>query len=349
MEISIPTLLRIKPNAVYKLGKYLRKENFCNIALFYGEGMKEILAEKITISFESSEIRIIHEEIVTNNQIETLFNSSFSIPSNVDAIVAIGGGKVIDYSKYVAFIMQIPIISVPTTISNDGFASPVSSLIVNGRRKSLKAKIPFGVIIDTDIISNSPKRYSYSGIGDMISKFTAIYDWKLSYHKTGEPVNDFAVLISSNSVQNMVNYHNKDISDPEFIKLVCGCLVMSGVSMEVSKSSRPASGSEHLISHAYDKISKNPSLHGIQVGIATYLVAWLQENPNLDIVKNVLDVTGFFNHVRENPLNKAELIESIRYATNIKENYYTILSEKGNVEKLVDFVETDPFINQFLK
>ena len=110
MEISIPTLLRIKPNAVYKLGKYLRKENFSNIALFYGEGMKEILAEKITISFESSEIRIVHEEIVSNNQIETVFNSSFSIPSNTDAIVAIGGGKVIDYCKYVAFVMQIRIL-----------------------------------------------------------------------------------------------------------------------------------------------------------------------------------------------------------------------------------------------
>ena len=153
MEISIPTLLRIKPNAIYKIGKYLRKEGFTRIALFYGEGMKEMLSEQITISFDSSEINIIHEEIVSSNDIDNLFKSTLSLPGNVQAIVAIGGGKVIDFSKYVAFILQLPIITMPTSISNDGFASPGASLMVNGKRKTMKAKIPYGVVIDTEIIS----------------------------------------------------------------------------------------------------------------------------------------------------------------------------------------------------
>lgn len=349
MEISIPTLLRIKPNAMYKLGKYLRKEGFTQIALFYGEGLKDLFNEQLRISFDSSEIDIKYEETISTNAVEEIFKSAFALPSSIHAIVAIGGGKVIDYCKYIAFILQIPIISVPTSISNDGFASPGASLLVNGRRKSQKARIPFGVVIDTEIIRKSPVRYTYSGIGDLISKYTAIYDWKLAYRMIQEPVNDFAVLISRNAVEVMVNHKNKDIRDLEFLRLICGCLVMSGVAMEVSGSSRPASGSEHLISHAYDMTAKKPTLHGIQVGVATYAVSHIQNNPEHQIIRSVLEETGFLDFVTANPLDKDDFIQAIQYAPNVKDNYYTILSDHDNIVKMIDFVQTDELFKRLVK
>ncbi|MDR0306267.1 MAG: iron-containing alcohol dehydrogenase family protein [Chitinispirillales bacterium] len=348
MEISIPTLLRIKPNAIYKIGKYLRKERVIRIALFFGADLKEKFAEPLMISFDSSEIDVVHEETVTTNEAKAIFKSAFALPSTVQAIVAIGGGKVIDYCKYIAFVMQLPVISVPTSISNDGFASPGASLIIDGKRRSQKARIPYGVVIDTEIIRKSPESYTYSGIGDLISKYTANYDWKLAYRMTQEPVNDFAELISSNAVAIMVNYPKKDIKDLEFLRLICGCLVMSGVSMEVSGSSRPASGSEHLISHAYDMIASKPSLHGIQVGIATYAVSWLQNNRFHGTIKSVLEETGFVEYVMKNPLNKDDFIEAVKHANNVKDNYYTILSDLGNVEKLIEFIKEDEYFNKFL-
>lgn len=348
MEISIPTLLRIKPNAIHKIGKYLRKEHFSRIALFYATGLKEIFNEQVTISLDSSEITVAHGEIVSSNAIEDILKSAFSFPGNIQAIVAIGGGKAIDYCKYIGFILQIPVISIPTSISNDGFASPGASLLVDNKRKSQKAQIPYGVIIDTEIIRNSPPHYTFSGIGDLISKYTAIYDWKLSYRTTQEPVNDFAVLISRNAVEIMVSYKSKDIKDLEFLRLICGCLVMSGVAMEVSGSSRPASGSEHLISHAYDMLAKKPSLHGLQVGVATYAVSWLQNNPEHMIIKQVLEDTGFVNYMSQNPLDKADFIEAVKRAPNVKDNYYTILSDPGNVEKLINFINTDEYFSKFI-
>lgn len=348
MEISIPTLLRIKPNAMYKIGKYLRKEHFTRIALFYGEGLKGLFDEQLRISFDSSEIRVKFEEVVYSNAVEDIFKSAFNLPPDLDAIVAIGGGKVIDYCKYIAFILQLPIISVPTSISNDGFASPGASLLVNGRRKSQKAKIPFGVVIDTDIIRKSPIRYTYSGIGDLISKYTAIYDWKLAYHMVQEPVNDFAVLISRNAVEVMVSHNNKDIKDLEFLRLTCGCLVMSGVAMEVCGSSRPASGSEHLISHAYDMSAKKPTLHGIQVGVATLAISWVQDNPEHQLIKSVLEETGFIDFVSKNPLDKQDFINAIRQAPNVKDNYYTILSDQEKMAKLIGYVQRDEFFNKLI-
>ena len=298
MEISSP-LLRIKPNAMYKIGKYLRKENFTRIALFYGEGLKSLFDEQLRISFDSSEIKVKFEEVVYSNAVEDIFKSAFNLPPAIDAIVAIGGGKVIDYCKYIAFILQLPIISVPTSISNDGFASPGASLLVNGRRKSQKAKIPFGVVIDTDIIRKSPVRYTYSGIGDLISKYTAIYDWKLAYHMVQEPVNDFAVLISRNAVEVMVSHSNKDIKDLEFLRLICGCLVIGGVAMEVCGSSRPASGSEHLICAWYQRKAHPARNPGWCCHPGNQL---FQNNPEHHLIKSVLK--NWFMILYQKSLNK---------------------------------------------
>ena len=66
--------------------------------------------------------------------------------------------------------------SIPTSISNDGFASPMSSIYVKGKRKSLQAKIPEAVIVDTKVVKESPARFIYSGIGDLVSNITAIYE-----------------------------------------------------------------------------------------------------------------------------------------------------------------------------
>ncbi|MGM0509418.1 MAG: iron-containing alcohol dehydrogenase family protein [Fusobacteriota bacterium] len=340
MEISIPSLLRIKPNALYKIGKYLRKAKYKKIALFFGEGIKDLFSEQIIISLESSEIKIAHEEVVKDNDISNVFESTFSIPSGVDAMVAVGGGKVIDYCKYIAFLQQLPFISIPTSISNDGFCSPVSSLYINGKRKTLKAKIPDGVILDTKIIKDCPDRFIYSGIGDLVSNITAIRDWKMAAKLREEAVNDFAVLVSQNAVENFINYDNKDTNDIEFIRLIAGSLVMNGVSMEISKSSRPSSGSEHLISHAYDLISEKPSMHGIQVGVATYCISYVQDN-GFEEIEEVLQKSGFIEYVTENPLNKEEFIKSVREGVNIKEDFYSTLSEEENIEKVLDFIENN--------
>lgn len=340
--IQIPTLLRIKPNTLYKLGKYLRRNGFHTIALFYGEGMAELVGQIVDISLDSSEIKIRYTETVTSHDIEAVVASAFALPRQTDAIVAVGGGVAVDFAKYAGFLTHKPVIAVPTALSNDGFASPGASLRVAGKRTSCPANIPFGVVLDTSIIAGSPPRFAFSGVGDLLSKYSAVHDWKLSYWETGEQVNDFAVLIALQSVENFVNYPNKSIGDLDFIKLMAGALVMSGVSMEVSGSSRPASGSEHLISHAYEKVAPRPSMHGLQVGLASIGTMWLQEHPRLEDVLSVLAETGFLRFVKQHPLDRAAFLEAIRLAPAIKSQYFTILTPSGNVDKLVEFVTDSP-------
>ncbi len=348
MEIRIPSLLRIKPDALFKLGKYLRKYGFDRIALFYGEGIEDLVGQSVRISLASSEITVVTQQIALSNDADAIVSTAFRLPRGTQAIVAVGGGVAVDVGKYVAFLNRLPIIAVPTAISNDGFASPGASLLVDGARISAAATIPFGVVIDTTVIRNCPPRFTLSGIGDLISKYSAISDWKRSYHATGEAINDFATTIAMQSVENLVFHPVKSIDDLDFLQLVCGALVMSGVAMEVAGSSRPASGSEHLISHAYDQIADRPRMHGEQVGVATIATTWLQKNPHHSTVRRVLDETGFSAAMKHDPLDRSTFLQAVRLATTIKPGYYTVLSEPGAVEVLQRYLTEDPLWGDYL-
>ncbi len=347
-QIFIPSILKISEGELENTGKYLKDELFNNAAVFFSEGIEGIFGEKLYSSLDSAGINVLHRNIVSDINIENIIYEAFAIPGAVDVLVGIGGGKALDYAKYCAHVLAIPFISIPTSTSNDGFCSPNSSLTVEGKRKTVKANIPYGVIVDIDAIKTSPQNCIYSGIGDLISKITAGWDWKEASRITGETFNDFAYIIANNTVFDLLRYKKCDIRHPDFLFHLANSLLMNGISMEIAGTSRPASGSEHLISHAYDAISKNPSLHGIQVGIAAYICSFLQQN-NFETVRDFLQATGFFKFVAENPLNKEEFKQAIDLAPTIKQDFYTILSDKKSLEMAKEFINEDEICRQIIK
>lgn len=348
VEISLPTLLRVKKNALHKIGKYLRNAQFTDIFLLWGEGIKELFFNDMNISLLSSGIRTISETVCDSIDIHEIFDLSLTIPSKSTAIVAIGGGKIIDIAKYISFINNIPLVAIPTVISNDGFGSPSSSLVTNGRRRTTKSTIPYGIIIDTEIIKNAPVRFLYSGIGDLLSKKTALFDWKLANRKTGIPVSDLAAIIAHDAFNIFYYYDQKDLNNYEYIRIIASSLLMSGIAMQIAGSSRPASGSEHLISHAYDKIATKPSLHGLQVGVATYLVSYLQQETH-GLIRQIIQESGFVSFMESHRLNKREFIQALRIAPTMKDDWYTIISEHGQIEKAETFIHDDDIMKKMLE
>ena len=195
MVIQVPSLVRIKPDALHKTGKYLRQLKFSEIAIIYGDTIKELVGPVLNISFASTEVKVVYEEIITTSDVDLAFKTVKAIPRKTQAIIAIGVGKAIDYAKYCSHILQIPLISAPTVVSNDSFCSPFSSMDIDGKKTTVKTRLPEAVIVDTTIIKTAPSLFIYSGMGDLFCKLSAVFDWKLSYKKTGEPVNDFATTI----------------------------------------------------------------------------------------------------------------------------------------------------------
>jgi glycerol-1-phosphate dehydrogenase [NAD(P)+] len=186
-----------------------------------------------------------------------------------------------------------------------------------------------------------------SGIGDLVSNLTAISDWKLAFHEAHEPVNDFAVLIARSAAENLLRFPEQKPQSEAFTAMLAGALVMSGVAMEIAGTSRPASGSEHLISHAYDGLATRPSLHGIQVGVATLAIAWLQ-GLYYEEIQRVLQETGFCDWVRRHPLEREAFLAAVAAAPGIKEGFHTVLSDRERRSRLLAFLREDGEMAAFL-
>ncbi len=112
-----------------------------------------------------------------------------------DAVVGIGGGKTIDVAKYAATRRGLPMVSVATSLANDGIASPVASLITDGIKGSYGVHIPIAVIVDLDFVESGPDRHNRAGIGDVISNISALADWELSRQVRDEPVDGLAASL----------------------------------------------------------------------------------------------------------------------------------------------------------
>ena len=343
-RISIPSILESGSNALDKVGYLLNREELDNIVLFYDKDIKKILGNRIEKNLKDFYIKFISNTIETIDYC-SITQMAYSIPDNVDSIVAIGGGKILDAAKYMAFLRRLPFISMPTSTSNDGFSSPVASLMINGKRTTVPAKVPYGVIVDTTVIANAPNCFIFSGIGDLISNITALWDWRYEEKNGKGHVDDFAAMISSKSVDSFFCLPFSSIKEPKFIHSLVDSLIMNGIAMEISGSSAPSSGSEHLISHALDKIVQKPYLHGIQVGIATYIVSQIQNNKVRDIL-NLLKITGFWDYACSLNFKAEDFLRAIDLAPVIKPKRYTILHIEENREKAKEIVLTDSLLKQ---
>jgi len=240
-------------------------------------------------------------------------------------------------ATYLAFLARVPYFAAPTSLSNDGFCSPQASLTIGGKRRSLAAALPQGVVIDVDVCLSAPRLFWLSGVGDLVSKLSAVFDWKLAFHNRAEPVDDLAALLSDATVRQFLDSPS---FDAQGMSLLGTALMLNGIAMEICGSSRPASGSEHLISHALDSLSARPRLHGLQVGVATYIACTLQDQ-RADTVDALFRKTGFWEAVQADPFSRAEWLEAVAKAPGIKEDYFTVFSLRDCLPEVTRLLDED--------
>jgi len=335
--IAIPGLVRIKSGALGKLGIYCKRSGFNTVGVISSSDIPSSILEKAGISLTAAEVHAAQWISCDEASFEQAQKIFISLSGEVSAIIGIGGGRALDVAKYSAFLARLPYISVPTSLSNDGFCSPGASLTIAGAKRSLSAAIPFGVIIDTDVCLSAPELLWLSGVGDLAAKLTAVRDWKLAFHATGSPVNDFAALLSDATV---AQFLSRPVRDSEGIRLLGTSLMLNGIAMEICQTSRPASGSEHLISHALDRISARPRLHGLQVGVATYIISRLQ-GEQAETINNLFTACGFWDAIRNDPFSTPEWLEAAQLAPTLKKGFYTVLSSRNCLDEIRLMLEND--------
>lgn len=198
-----------------------------------------------------------------------------SIPQDCGLIIAVGSGTVHDLSRFVSYGRGIPFVSVPTAASVDGFVSTVAAMTWNGMKKTFPAQAPLYVFADTDIFSKAPYRLTASGVSDLLGKYTALADWKAAHLVTGEYICDRIVSLEEKAVKEVVdNIDAVRNGSAEICEKLMYALILSGLAMQMTGNSRPASGAEHHISHLIEmEVINGPvdALHGEKVSVGLML------------------------------------------------------------------------------
>lgn len=248
---------------------------------------------------------------------------------NAGWIIAVGGGSIIDVAKLASFRVDVPFISFPTTASHDGIASANASIKDLGMKTSMKARPPVAVIADVKVIKTAPYRYLAAGVGDMISNLTAVKDWQLAHKIRGEYYSEYAASLSLMSAKMVIKNANIiRLGNEESVRKVIKGLISSGVAMSIAGSSRPASGAEHLFSHALDAIAPKPALHGEQCGVGTIIMAYLH-GLKWERIRETLKKVGAPTNAYELGIDPEYIVEALTVAHKIRPERYTILGKDG--------------------
>ena len=293
-----------------------------------GEAVEKLIKDKIesTLVYEGEGVLVPDEKAIDALQAK--------VTDKTDLIVGVGSGVINDLCKQVSFANKLPYYIVATAPSMDGYASKGSALILGGMKVTLNADVPTAIIADVDVIKNAPFDMIQAGYGDIIGKFSCLNDWKLSHVVNGEYICDYVYNATLDTTKETLNLASKLTErDPEAVCALMKALVTVGILMAYVGNSRPASGSEHHLSHYFEIVgilNDEPYFpHGVDVCYSAIETCKLREQ--VLAIKNVNELEYSFDKA-------AYEAEIKRIYTSIADEIFALQNKMGWYD--VDRVKT---------
>ncbi|MBX5329164.1 MAG: NAD(P)-dependent glycerol-1-phosphate dehydrogenase [Candidatus Bathyarchaeota archaeon] len=342
--MQLPREVIVGNGTIEHIGKISRRLGFTQSALIIaGSKTYEIAGKTVKklLEKEGMAVDVFLVESATVKDVETVEEKIKILKPEV--VFGVGGGTKIDVAKLSSARQEIPFISVPTTASHDSIASPLSSVKGYEKPYSIMAQAPIAIVADTNIIMQAPWRFLISGCGDIISKFTAVRDWKLAHEEKNEYYGSYAASLALMSAKLvMENAEQIKPDNEEGVRVVIEALISCGVSMSIAGSSRPCSGSEHLFAHALDMIKPNHTMHGERCGVGTIMMAYLHRT-NWKRIRDTLKKLGAPTNTNELGIEKEDAVKALEIAATIRPERYTILNKlnlnHATCEKIAETTE----------
>ncbi|AGZ46734.1 iron-containing alcohol dehydrogenase family protein [Actinoplanes friuliensis] len=323
-SVQTPLHIDVRRGAVADLGRILADGRISaggDVAVVVGPGQGERIADMIRPSLGSADVYT-----TTGGTLDAALELAAKLRSrSYDAVVGIGGGKTIDAAKYAANRWGMPMVSVATSLANDGIASPVASLINDGIKGSYGVHIPYAVIVDLDFVENGPERVNRAGIGDVISNISALADWDLGREVRGEPVDGLAASLSRVGAEAILTMPG-DMQDDAFVTVLAETLISSGLAMAVCGSSRPCSGGCHEIIHATDTLFPGTASHGELAGLGALFCTYLRgDERRFAQMSDCLVRHNLPRTPADVGLDISQFVEVVEFAPKTRPDRYTIL------------------------
>jgi len=323
-SIQLPREVWMGPNVLRKVVEVCRKLGLDGTALVVADRKTfEVAGGKVEKLLKRAGFGVLHQfiheaDMKTVERIRSLARKS-------DFLLGVGGGRPIDVAKLASFREEKPFISVPTAASHDGIASARASIKGGKRPASIQTHAPLAIVADTLIIKRAPYRLLAAGCGDLVSNLTAVRDWQLANRMKGEPYSEYAATLSLVSAQLIIE--NAEVirkHTEESVRKVVKSLISSSVAMAIAGSSRPASGAEHLFSHALDQIAPRPALHGEQCSVGSIMMAYLH-GEDWEGIRRALSLMGVPVDAKGLGIEPKYVVKALTIAHRIRPERYTVL------------------------
>ncbi|MDR1449238.1 MAG: sn-glycerol-1-phosphate dehydrogenase [Propionibacteriaceae bacterium] len=196
---------------------------------------------------------------------------------------SIAAGSLNDIVKLASHEVGRSYLNVCTAASVDGYTSFGASIAVGGVKRSVPCPAPRAVVVPLDLMAAAPSRMTAAGYGDLAEKVTAGADWILADALGLDPIDPVVWELVHDPVQGA-------LCDPAALARgeigalgqLAEALVLSGLGMQILRSSRPASGAGHYFSHqwemeGYGRGWEPPLSHGFKVGLGAVAMCALYE------------------------------------------------------------------------
>ncbi|SUD25567.1 3-dehydroquinate synthase [Paenibacillus macerans] len=283
--------IRVEPGALGRMAAYLERKNCRSVIVAADRDTYEAAGKLLLASMERAEGlsgTAVHTTMIRPDAEGDVIADEASLIQLIldiqrygaDAVIAVGGGTLHDICRFSAYTTGIPFISVPTAPSVDGFNSKGAPILLRGEKTTIPAIGPMAIFADLDILVQAPAELAAAGFGDMLGKYTSLFDWSFGALAAGEPYLPAAAEITRSALQKCVAAAGLIASrSEEGIHALMSALIESGLAMLLFGQSHPASGAEHHLSHYWEmeylRLGRRQLLHGAKVGVASMEIAKL--------------------------------------------------------------------------
>ena len=264
----------------------------------------------------------------------------FILNNNHDAVIAVGGGKVLDSGKYIAEVLNIPCITVPLSASTCAGWTALSNIYTKKGQfiKDVTLKsCPKVLVFDHKFIQTAPSRTLASGIVDALAKW---YESSITSSNIDDGLVQQAIQISRVLRDQLLINGGKAFKDEvknnsswrisiEACGLTAG--LVGGIGGEKCRTA-----AAHAFHNAITQIiTPNKFLHGEIVGVGLLLQLRLEEMKNN-------------NKLADQSIKQLlVLMKELDLPTTISELGINVF-ENQNLDKIADFSYRDKSEIHFL-
>ncbi len=279
-------------------------------------------------------------QIVDSMEFDIVERQIKDLPS-CDAVVAIGGGRAIDFGKYMAWKRGCRLISIPTVLSVDAFVTPKAGLRRDHRVEYLGHASPDPLVIDYELLRSAPRELNVAGAGDILSIHTATFDWELA-QAAGRSEYPFAAqnVAQVRKILQTVRDHAREIrdcTDQGLASIVEAYMKVNTICLPADHY-RVEEGSEHFLFYELEERLQRPFMHGQIVALGIFVMSCLQQNEHEQIVK-LMDELGLDYRPRSLGIRPQELRDSLlslkRYVRETH-RWYSVIDEAEITPAWVD-------------